>query len=66
MEIKMKVSDTLAVVEKSGKFIVTKNGEPINLPKTDGCAIVTEFTSKEDAEKYISILKTLIGKKKYQ
>jgi len=64
MEITMKVSDTLSVIEKSGKFVVTKNGEPINLPKTDGSTIVTEFSSKEDAEKYMGILKTILSKRK--
>ena len=55
----MKVSANLSIIEKNGKFIVTKNGQPINLPKSDGSTIVTEFSSKEDAEKYISILKSL-------
>ncbi len=64
METTMKVSDTLSVIEKSGKFVVTKNGEPITLPKTDGSTIVTEFSSKEDAEKYMGILKTILSKRK--
>jgi hypothetical protein len=55
----------LGVIEKNGKFIVTKNGEPINLPKTDGQSIVTEFTSKVDAETYINILTRLKKQKKY-
>ena len=62
----MKVSDTLSVLEKSGKFVVTENGKPINLPKTDGATIVTEFDSREDAEKYISILSRLKKQKQYQ
>jgi predicted DNA-binding WGR domain protein len=66
METKMKVSDTLSVIEKSGKFVVTQNGQPINLPKTDGATIVTEFDSREDAEKYISILSRLKKQKQYQ
>jgi hypothetical protein len=66
METKMKVSDTLSVIEKSGKFVVTENGKPINLPKTDGATIVTEFDSREDAEKYISILSRLKKQKQYQ
>ena len=61
----MKVSDTLSVIEKSGKFVVTENGKPINLPKTDGATIVTEFDSREDAEKYISILSRLKSQKQY-
>lgn len=61
----MKVSDTLSVIEKSGKFVVTQNGQPINLPKTDGATIVTEFDSREDAEKYISILSRLKSQKQY-
>jgi predicted DNA-binding WGR domain protein len=66
METTMKVSDTLSVIEKSGKFVVTENGKPINLPKTDGATIVTEFDSREDAEKYISILSRLKKQKQYQ
>lgn len=62
----MKVSDTLSVIEKSGKFVVTENGKPINLPKTDGATIITEFDSREDAEKYISILSRLKKQKQYQ
>lgn len=49
----------LGILEKSGKFVVTKNGQPILLPKTDGQAIITEFDSKQDAEKYMSILANL-------
>jgi hypothetical protein len=65
METTMKVSDTLSVIEKNGKFVVTENGKPINLPKTDGATIVTEFDSREDAEKYISILSRLKSQKQY-
>lgn len=61
----MKVSDTLSVIEKNGKFVVTENGKPINLPKTDGATIITEFDSREDAEKYISILSRLKSQKQY-
>ena len=48
-----------------GKFVVTKNGEPILLPKSNGQTIVTEFDSREDAEKYVSILNNLYNQKKY-
>ncbi len=51
--------DDLSVIEKNGKFIVAKNGSPIQLPKTDGASIITEFDSRADAERYISILKSL-------
>ena len=57
---------SLGVVEKNGKFVVTQNGQPINLPKSDGQAIITEFNSKSDAEKYMSILSTLQKQKKYR
>ena len=53
----------LGILEKSGKFVVTKNGQPVLLPKTDGQAIVTEFDTKQDAEKYMSILKNLTRRK---
>jgi hypothetical protein len=51
------------VVQKNSKFIVTKNGEPILLPKSDGQAIVTQFDSKEDAQKYLSILESLVKRR---
>lgn len=56
----------LGVMQKNGKFVVTKNGEPINLPKSDGQTIVTEFDSKSDAEKYMTILSSLQKKKAYR
>ena len=57
----------LGVIQKNGKFVVTKNGEPILIPKTsDSQTIVTQFDSKEDAEKYMSILSKLSKQKKYQ
>jgi hypothetical protein len=54
---------SLGVIEQNGKFVVTQNGQPINLPKSDGQTIVTEFNTKSDAEKYMSILKSLKKKK---
>lgn len=54
----------LGILEKSGKFVVTKNGQPILLPKTDGQSIVTEFDTKQDAEKYMGILAHILKKKK--
>ena len=56
---------SLSVIEQNKKFVVTENGKPINLPKTDGATIVTEFDSREDAEKYISILSRLKSQKQY-
>ena len=56
---------SLSVIEQNKKFVVTENGRPVNLPKTDGSSIVTEFDSREDAEKYISILNNLKKQKKY-
>ena len=57
------MTDNLSVIEKRGKFIVTSNGEPIKLPKSDGAAVTTEFDNKTDAERYMTILKTLKKKK---
>jgi hypothetical protein len=57
---------SLSVLEKNGKFVVAQNGQPINLPKSDGQTIVTEFSSKSDAERYMSILSTLQKQKKYK
>jgi hypothetical protein len=48
-----------AVKKMNSKFVVTKNDEPILLPPTSGQSIVTEFDNKEDAEKYLAILKRL-------
>ena len=59
------MSAKLGVISKGNKFVVTKNGEPILLPKSNGQTIVTEFDSKEDAEKYVSILNNLYKQKKY-
>lgn len=56
------MSDKLDVIQKNGKFVVTKNGQPILLSKSDGQSIVTEFSSKDDAEKYMSILLNLYKK----
>jgi hypothetical protein len=56
---------SLSVIEQNKKFIVAENGKPINLPKTDGSTVVTEFDSKADAERYLSILATLKKQKKY-
>lgn len=47
------------IVERNSKFLVTKNGEPINLPSITGSNIVTEFDTRSDAEKYVRILKSL-------
>lgn len=57
---------SLSVLEKNGKFVVVRDGQPINLPKSDGQSIVTEFNSKSDAERYIGILRTLQKQKKYK
>ena len=54
----------LSVIQKNSKFVVARNGEPILLPKSDGQTIVTEFSSKEDAEKYMKILSSLEKQKK--
>lgn len=59
------MADNLGVVQKNGKFVVTKNGEPILLPKSDGQRIVTQFDSKEDANMYMEILSKLSKQKKY-
>lgn len=56
----------LSVLQKNSKFVVARNGEPIVLPKSDGQSIVTEFSTKEDAEKYLSILSILEKQKKYK
>ena len=56
----------LSIVQKNGKFVVAKDGQPILLPKSDGQSIITEFSSREDAERYVGILSTLSKQKKYQ
>lgn len=55
----MKTAAIFDVIQNNGRFVVTKNGQPILLPKSDGQSIVTEFDSKEDAQRYIGILKSL-------
>jgi hypothetical protein len=54
------------IKQKNSKFVVTKNGEPILLPKSDGQSIVTEFDSREDAQQYLSILENLLKRKEYK
>jgi predicted DNA-binding WGR domain protein len=56
---------SLSVIEQNGKFIVADNGRPINLPKSDGQTVTTEFENKADAEKYMSILSRLKKQKQY-
>lgn len=60
------MSNALGVMQKNGKFVVTKNGEPILLPKSDGQSIVTSFDTKEDAERYLNIVSTLMKQKGYK
>jgi hypothetical protein len=55
----MKTAESYDILQKNGRFIVTKNGNPIQLPKSDGQNIITEFDTKEDAQKYLDILKSL-------
>jgi hypothetical protein len=55
----VKTAENFDIVQENGRFIVTKNGQPILLPKSDGQSIVTQFDSKEDAQKYLNILKSL-------
>lgn len=59
------MSDNLSVIQKNGKYIVTQNGLPINLPKTDGVSVTTEFDNKTDAERYVGILRSLKKTKRY-
>lgn len=56
---------SLSVIEQNGKFVVAVDNKPINLPKSDGQTVTTEFDRREDAEKYMSILATLKKQKKY-
>lgn len=60
------MSNALGIMQKNGKFVVTQNGEPINLPKSDGQSIVTEFDTKDDAQKYMDILSRLSKQKKHR
>jgi hypothetical protein len=56
----MSKKDVYDVKQLNGKYVVTKNGSPVLLPKSDGQSIVTEFDSVEDANKYLSILQSLM------
>jgi len=55
----MKTKIEYSIIKLNNKFVVTKNGEPIVLSSNIGQPIVTEFDNKDDAEKYLSILKKL-------
>jgi hypothetical protein len=61
----MKTAEMFDIIQENGRFVVTKNGNAIRLPKSDGQSIVTEFDSREDAQTYINILKSL-KKRNYQ
>lgn len=56
---------SLSIIEVGKKFVVAENGKPINLPRTEGSTLITEFDKKEDAEKYMSILAHIKKQKKY-
>ena len=56
---------SLSVIEQNKKFVVAENGKPINLPKSDGQTVTTEFDLREDAEKYMGILSRLKKQKQY-
>jgi hypothetical protein len=60
------MNSVLGIMQKNGKFVVTQNGQPINLPKSDGQSIVTEFESKDDAQRYLDILSRLSKQKKHR
>lgn len=55
----MKTKVEYSIKKLNSKFVVTKNGEPIVLPVSSGQSLVTEFDTREDAEKYLSILQKL-------
>jgi hypothetical protein len=57
---------SLGIVEKNGKFIVTKNDKPVLLPNNSNQTMVVEFSSMQDAEKYMNILLNLQKQKKYK
>ena len=57
------MNSVLDVKESNGRFIVVRDGREIITPKSTGSSIVTEFSCREDAEKYISILRILDKKK---
>jgi hypothetical protein len=52
----------LTIAEINNKFLVLSGGQPIKIPKTDGASVVSivlgEFDNKQDAERYISILRS--------
>jgi len=57
------MKDTYDIMNYGDKFIVTKNGKPLSISKNNKSNIVTEFSTRSDAEKYVSILKNLIKSK---
>lgn len=60
------MSSVYSIIQKNGKFVVAKDGEPILLPKTDGQSIVTQFDTIDDAERYMAILNTLLKSNRYK
>jgi hypothetical protein len=57
------MTDNLGVIEKNGRFVVVENGKILRGSRTDSHNLVTEFDNKNDAEKYMSIIKTVRAKK---
>jgi hypothetical protein len=55
----VKTAENFDILQENGEFVVTRNGQPVLLPKSDGQSIVTRFDTKEDAQKYLNILKSL-------
>lgn len=60
------MNSSFGIIQKNDKFVVTKNGEPISLPKSDGQNKITSFDTREDAQRYLDILNSLSKQKKHK
>lgn len=60
MNPQMKTKSNYSIVLMNNKFVVTKDGQPINLPLSNGSSILAQFDSEIEAQEYLSILKNLI------
>lgn len=56
---------SLSIIEQGKKFLVAENGKAIKLPRAEGSTVITEFDTREDAEKYMKILSHLRKQKRY-
>lgn len=61
----MKNKSTFSIINKHNNFVVTKNGEPVKIQLTTDSSIEASFFTRDEAYKYLVILKRLSQSKIY-